>query len=197
MNILAISDKESVSLWDYFDKSKLENVGLIISCGDLDADYLSFLVTFSNVPVLYVCGNHDDDYCRKPPEGCICIEDDIFVYQGIRILGLGGSMRYRDGKHQYTESQMQKRIRRLWWKLKRLGGFDILVTHAPAYGIGDGKDLPHQGFQCFLPFLEKYRPKYFIHGHVHLPYSQSATRTKQYHDTTIINAYERYIFPYE
>ncbi len=193
MNILVISDKESPSLWDYFDKSRVENIDLIISCGDLDPDYLSFLVTLSNVPVLYVCGNHDDDYKRKPPEGCICIEDDIFVYQGVRILGLGGSMRYRDGKHQYTEAQMRRRIRRLWPKLRQHRGFDILVAHAPAKGFGDGQDLAHQGFQCFLELLEKYQPRYFFHGHVHLPYSQSAKRSTWYRNTLIVNAYERYV----
>lgn len=86
---MAIADEESKYLWDFFEKSKLEGIDLIISCGDLDPRYLSFLVTLSNVPVLYVHGNHDKKYEQVPPEGCICIEDEIYVYQGVRILGLG------------------------------------------------------------------------------------------------------------
>ena len=94
MKILAISDEESKYLWEFFDKSKLKGVDLIISCGDLDPYYLSFLATFSTAPVLYVRGNHDKVYKKIPPDGCICIEDKIYVHEGVRILGLGGSMRY-------------------------------------------------------------------------------------------------------
>ena len=97
MKILVIADEECASLWDFFDKSKVEDIDLIISCGDLDPRYLSFLVTMTTVPVLYVHGNHDGKYEYIPPEGCTCIEDDIFVYEGVRILGLGGSMRYTKG----------------------------------------------------------------------------------------------------
>ena len=90
-----IGDHESKSLWDFYDPSKLEGIDLIISCGDLSPRYLSFLVTLAHCPVLYIHGNHDDKYEMTPPEGCICVDDDLYVYEGIRILGLGGSMRYR------------------------------------------------------------------------------------------------------
>lgn len=90
MKILAIADKESKLLWDFFDKSLLEGIDLIISCGDLDPRYLSFLVTLSSVPVLYVHGNHDSKYAQIPPEGCVCIDDQVYVHEGVRILGLGG-----------------------------------------------------------------------------------------------------------
>ena len=149
MKILAISDKESPYLWDYFEKSKLEGIDLIISCGDLDPRYLSFLTTFTNAPVIYVHGNHDAIYERIPPEGCICIDGKIFVHDGIRILGLGGSMRYREGLHQYTEFEMILRYIKTWFSILWHGGFDILVTHAPARNLNDGDDLPHRGFQIF------------------------------------------------
>lgn len=199
MKILAVSDKESPYLWDYFEKSKLEGIDLIISCGDLAPEYLSFLATFTSAPVIYVHGNHDDKYEKRPPEGCICIEDDIFVYRGVRILGLGGSMRYRPGEHQYSEKEMRKRVRsrKLRWKLAREGGFDILVTHAPAYGINDGEDLPHQGFQTFTNLIDKYSPKFFLHGHVHMNYGMRQKRQDRYKDTQVINTYERYVFEYE
>lgn len=60
MKILAISDTESKILWDYFDKSRLEGIDVILSCGDLASEYLSFLATFFKGPVLYVHGNHED-----------------------------------------------------------------------------------------------------------------------------------------
>lgn len=197
MKILALADEESAYLWDYYDKEKLKDVDLIISCGDLEAEYLSFLATMTSIPVLYVHGNHDEKYEQKPPEGCICIEDKIYVYKGIRILGLGGSMRYREGKHQYTEGQMAARVVKLAFQLFRRRGFDILVTHAPAYQLNDGRDLPHQGFQVFRTLMKKYRPRFFIHGHVHLSYGRKHKRYDKYEDTHVINAFERCIFDYE
>ena len=197
MRILAIADEESKYLWDFYEKSKLEGIDLIISCGDLNPHYLSFLVTLSTVPVLYVHWNHDAKYENTPPEGCTCIEDDIFEYKGIRILGLGGSMRYTGGPHQYTEQEMRKRVRKLRYKLWRKGGFDILVTHAPAYQINDGRDLPHQGFKVFCELMEKYRPKFFLHGHVHMSYGRQHKRYDKYQDTHVINACGRCVFDFE
>lgn len=198
MKILAIADEESPYLWDHFEKSKLEGIDLIISCGDLDPRYLSFLATFTSAPVIYVHGNHDDKYKKIEPEGCICIDDDIFEYKGVRILGLGGSMRYKPGDNQYTEWEMGKRLRnvKMRWKLFRKRGFDILVTHAPAHGINDGEDLPHMGFKIFKKLMDKYSPKYFLHGHVHMKYGRKHVRCDQYKDTQIINAFERYVFEY-
>ena len=115
-----IGDVESKYLWDYFEPSKLKGVDLIISCGDLNPKYLSFLATFTSAPVLYVHGNHDDKYDMQPPEGCICIEDNILVYKGVRILGFGGSMRYKKGKYQYTEWEMQQRVIKVFvWLIEK------------------------------------------------------------------------------
>ncbi|MCI9614049.1 MAG: metallophosphoesterase [Dorea sp.] len=197
MKILAIADEESAYLWDYFEKSKLEGIDLIISCGDLDPRYLSFLATFTSAPILYVHGNHDEKYQQIPPDGCICIDDKIYVHEGVRILGLGGSMRYRPGEFQYTEWQMKNRVRKLWFQLFRHGGFDILVTHAPAYQLNDGMDLPHQGFQIFRTLLDKYKPKYFLHGHVHMSYGRRHKRYDMYQETQVVNAFERCIIEYE
>lgn len=193
MRILALSDHESPYLWDHFELDKLKNIDLILSCGDLAAEYLSFLATMTKAPVLYVHGNHDDSYQANPPQGCICIEDQIYTYQGLRILGLGGSMRYTEGHHQYTPMEMEWRIRKLWLPLKRSGGFDILLTHAPAQGIGDDSDLPHMGFPVFRHLMEKYHPSHMIHGHVHLNYLPMQPRVRQFCNTQVINAYERYL----
>ena len=194
MKILAIADQESPLLWDYFDKSYLEGIDLILSCGDLKPQYLSFLATFAHAPILYVHGNHDERYEQVPPDGCICIEDQIYVHEGVRILGLGGSMRYKPGSHQYTQIQMRRRVWKLWWRLKYRKGFDILLTHSPAYQLNDGKDLPHMGFEVFRTLLDKYKPAYFIHGHVHMNYGRSFPRLSTYNETQVINAYEKYIF---
>lgn len=197
MKILVLSDVESKGLWDYYQPGKLAGYDLILSCGDLSPHYLSFIETFANVPVLYVHGNHDEKYAEYPPEGCFCIEDDIYVHNGVRILGLGGSMRYRPGAHQYSEREMAHRVRRLWWKLKRHKGFDILLTHAPAAEFHAGEDLCHHGFGVFRTLLEKYAPKYFIHGHVHMNYGLKTPRLSMLGDTVVINGYRIFEFEYD
>ena len=146
----------------------------------------------ATVPVLYVHGNHDTGYSRMPPEGCDCIDDEIIVYNGLRILGLGGCKKYHDGPHQYSEREMRKRIRKLWWKLWRHKGVDIVVTHAPPAGVGDSDDPAHRGFEAFLPLMDKYKPKYLLHGHVHLNYGMDQTRVRHYGQTQVINCCERY-----
>ena len=192
MKILILSDVESKYLWDYFEKEKLEGIDLILSCGDLKPQYLSFLASFTKAPVLYVRGNHDDCYEINPPDGCICIEDSIYNFNGLRIMGLGGSINYNNGKNQYTQNQMKKRVKRMWFKLMRNHGFDILLTHAPAAGFHEGDDRAHKGFDIFSELIDKYHPKFFIHGHVHKDYSRNFVRQDQIGDTTVINGYERF-----
>lgn len=193
MKILFLSDEENTSYWEHFQRETFADIDLIVSCGDLKAEYLSFLTTMTSLPVLYVHGNHDDKYEVKAPEGCICIEDDIYEYKGVRFLGLGGSYRYKKGINQYTDVEMKKRIRRLWLKLFFKKGFDILVTHAPAYGVNDGTDLSHRGFECFEKLIKKYQPKYFVHGHVHMNYGRQFPREYEIGMTKVINAYNHYV----
>ena len=192
MKILTVSDEECPFLWDYYIPGKLDGYDLIISCGDLSSKYLSFLVTMAKCPVLYVHGNHDTGYRNNPPEGCDCIDDALVVYNGIRILGLGGCRKYHPGAHQYTEKQMRRRILRMMWQIRKLGGVDIVVTHAPPEGLGDDDDPAHWGFAAFREFLDKYHPAYFVHGHVHMTYGHNMPRVRDYNGTTLINAYERY-----
>ncbi len=197
MKILALADEPSKSLWDFYDESKLKDIDLILSAVDLPAEYLSFLVTFAHCPVLYVHGNHDTRYLHKPPEGCVCIDDTLYVHEGIRILGLGGSMKYNAGEFQFTEKQMRARSRSLKLRFALRNGMDILLTHAPAKGINDGEDLPHYGFETFNELMDRYHPKYMIHGHVHMNYGRDIPRvTDLPGGTRIINAFERYVLEY-
>ena len=188
MKVLVISDKENKAFWDYYDPSRLAGTDLIISCGDLDPDYLQFLVTMVSCPLLYVRGNHDGIYDKNPPCGCIGIDDRLYYYNGLRILGLGGSMRYRPGKDMYTEKEMCWRIRKLTPKIMVAGGFDILVTHAPAQGFGDHDDLPHRGFACFNDLLNRWHPSHMFFGHVHQEYGNFTSEMKHPSGTRLINA---------
>ena len=193
MKILTVSDEVCPALYDYYAPGKLDDYDLIISCGDLKPRYLSFLVTMTRVPLLYVHGNHDGVYEQTPPEGCDCIEDKLVVYKGLRILGLGGTPCYNPGPHQYTEAQMRWRIFKLKGKIRKHKGVDIVVSHAPLAGVGDADDFAHRGFEAFLRFVDAYHPKYWLHGHVHLNYGIDKTRVREYNGTKVINACERYV----
>ena len=197
MKILLLADRAEPMLWEHLDRRRLEGIDLVLSCGDLPSEYLSFLTCFTHAPILYIHGNHDGKYEKKPPEGCICIEDTIYVHKGIRILGLGGCMRYNRGPHQYTDKQMMQRIRRLRFKLWRSKGVDILLTHSPAYQLGDDEDLAHRGFESFLYFIDKYAPKLMAHGHVHQSYRYDFQRVRQRGETQVVNACGSYVFEIE
>ena len=195
MRILAIADEPSPKLWGERVRQELEGIDLILSAGDLPARYLSFLTCFTSAPIVYVRGNHDDRYAEQPPEGCLCAEDTVVRAGGVRILGLGGSMRYRpDGGNMYSEKEMAARIRRLHFRLKMTGGFDILLTHAPVRGCGDQEDLCHRGFVCFGSLLDQHKPAVMIHGHVHQSYTAFFQRQRDFNGVPVINAYTSYVF---
>ncbi len=190
MKILAISDVESKHFLDFFDASKYTDIDLILSAGDLNSSYLSYVVTMINKPLLYVHGNHDLSLLNTPAEGCDCIDDDIIEFKGLRIAGLGGCMTYSGKTLQFTDNEMAWRITKNVFKYRK--GIDILLTHAPAFGLGDGKDQAHIGYQSFIKLLDKYAPKLMIHGHMHLNYGV-CEREHQYKSTRIINAFDHTI----
>ena len=193
MKILCIADEELTIFWDSYVPGRLKEYDLILSSGDLKAAYLSFIVTMARAPLMYVHGNHDTGYAVTEPEGCDSIDGQIVEYRGLRILGLGGCLWYRPGAHQYSEKEMRRRIRKLRWQIAKYGGVDIIVTHAPPRGVGDGEDRAHQGFESFLELMDTYRPRYLLHGHVHLSYGRDRTREREYHDTKVINVCEKYV----
>lgn len=196
VKILAISDVPSKALWDFDTRARLEGIDLILSCGDLPKKYLEYLTNFTAAPILYVHGNHDGSYqTQGEPGGCICVDDQVYTWKGLRIMGLGGCQRYnREDTYQYTENAMRRRVRKLEHQAHKKGGIDLLLTHAPAGGLNDGDDRAHKGFECFNEILDEYQPKWFVHGHMHLNYDAKLPRVCTRGNTTVINATERYVF---
>jgi hypothetical protein len=199
--ILAIADEVDDSL--YCERVIRLDPDLVVACGDLPFDYLEYIVTMTNVPLLYVPGNHDPDLRRPLPEGdpasfvkpfsfqnwggeppgpagCINIDGRIADAAGLRLAGLGGSLRYKPGPNQYTQPQMGRRALRLEirgrLRCRRDGRqVDVLVTHAAPFGVGDGDDPPHHGFKAFHRLVAKLSPRLLVHGHVH-PYGRIVAR---------------------
>lgn len=188
MKFLLVSDAESKYIWDHFDKSVFSDVELILSCGDLSASYLEFLVTMIGAPLYYVPGNHDTKFDREPPGGCENADGRLLEHKGIRILGLGGCRSPRREVHQYPEEDMAKRVKNTRGAVRKAGGFDILLSHAPAFGLGDGDDTFHLGFECFVTLLDTYRPKYHFFGHQHKSY-RADSGPDTYKNTRLINGF--------
>lgn len=197
LRILAISDVEERSLYDFFrPEDWRDRVDLVISCGDLDHAYLEFLVTVLNVPLFYVAGNHDVAYRQHPPEGCENIDGRIVVVNGIRVAGLDGCLRYNAGckEYQYSEREMDWRVRRLDWKVRRNGGVDIMVSHAAPYFNDPSRDAPdpaHRGSVAYRRLLLERRPALWLHGHNHL-LSNWIPRVADIDGVTVANAYGHY-----
>jgi Icc-related predicted phosphoesterase len=189
MRILAVADRRHRALYDYFDPERWKDVDIVLSCGDLDAAYLSFLVSVIHAPLLYVPGNHDLRYSVHPPAGCDSVDGKILSVKGVRIGGLGGSMWYNGRDLQYTEKQMHRRVHGVIRRARKLGGIDIFVSHAPPKGIHDLGDVCHHGFDAFRTLIDQLHPRVFVHGHNHEVYG-SEDRESAVSGVRVINAFE-------
>jgi Icc-related predicted phosphoesterase len=198
VKILAVSDRVLDRLYTGNVRERVPGVELIIGCGDLPYYYLDFLVSALDVPLLYVHGNHDGGPQYTTDRGVLTgvpggkeIHGRTVNIDGLLLAGLGGSMRYRPrAPHMYSEADMRAQFARLvpklLWNRQRHGRYlDILVAHSPPFVIHDKKDLPHTGFKVFLTLMQMFKPRYLLHGHIHI-YSQDYQRVTQYKQTSVI-----------
>jgi Icc-related predicted phosphoesterase len=201
MKILAISDRVDERVYSEHILHNYGDVDLFVGCGDLPYYYLEYIVTMVNQPVLYIHGNHDVEVSHTATgrrveiaEGCDLIDGRVVNVKGLIFMGLGGSMRYTPGTpFQYTEGQMRARVARLIPRLLvnklRYGRFvDVVITHAPPYGIHDGSDQAHVGFKVFLTLMTWFSPRYLLHGHMHSRRYNAQTITP-YGDTKVVGAF--------
>ena len=220
MKILCVADATDFLVYSSSARERYRDVDFVLSAGDLPLRYYDYIQTMIRKDVYFVYGNHnleDFDYYARgthlkdypsvftgdKPKTVQCggfYIDGKCVYikeKDLIIAGLGGSMLYNGGRSQYSERDMQWRINklvpRLMFNRRRYGrALDILLTHAPPFGLGDGPDLCHRGFDCFKDFMAYFEPRYLLHGHVHLD-DINAPRIRQYGKTTIVNVYKNYL----
>ena len=195
MKILCVSDQIDPLIYTNSLKQSHADVDLILSAGDLPTDYLEFIASTLNKPLLYILGNHHVSDPR--PSGAFSVEGRVHHREGCIVAGLGGIMRCNQGENEYTNFRMCLHILGLlpgllFNRIFRGRFLDILLTHASPRGIHDKEDAPRWGFKCFLRFMRIFKPKYLVHGHIHL-YDLSEVRTSKYHDTLVVNAYGYYL----
>ncbi len=207
MRVLAVADEEDPRL----TPARLAELrpAVVVSCGDLPLDYLDYLASATDAPLALVPGNHDPELgprrARAPvplppvarpaagqaglPGWCTSVDGRVAELSGLTVAGLGGSLRYRPGPHQYTESEMRRRALALEARVRLRPSRprpDLVVTHAPPAGCGDGDDAAHRGFACFHRLVLALKPRYLVHGHVH-PYGL-AQPDRHLGATTVVNA---------
>ncbi|MBW4435523.1 MAG: metallophosphoesterase family protein [Pleurocapsa minor GSE-CHR-MK-17-07R] len=192
MKILFVSDLVTQQLENAAHmRRRYSDVELVVSCGDMPSGYLEFITSVLSVPLFYVCGNHDIHYEERPPGG-INLHRRILEYKGLTFVGLEGSMRYNKEPLQYSDRDMASMVWKfgfpLWFRRMRGIGVDVFVTHSPAKGIHDLPDLTHTGFKSFLKFMDRHKPRYMVHGHVHT-YDNRVQTITQYKETCIMNVY--------
>ncbi len=198
MKILAVSDV--VVDWIYSPRlcTLLSGTDLVISCGDLPDYYLEYIISSLDIPLFHVRGNHSMpadllDQGTHALTAPVSLHCKVVQYNGKTIAGVEGSLRYKDGPYQYTQSEMWLNVFRLVPQLLmnqlRYGKFlDIFVTHAPPWGIHDQPDYTHQGVKAFRWLIKNFKPRYQLHGHIHIYRPDTVTETK-FADTQVINVY--------
>ena len=209
MRIMAVSDRLLNKLYSSDVGQRYKNIDLIIGCGDLPFYYLEFLMSALDTRLVYVQGNHDlvpqytaDGRTLTSVTGGINIHSRVLMLDNLLLAGLEGSIRYRpNAPNMYTEREMTSNVLRLAPLLLlnriRYGrAVDILVTHSPPRHIHDKQDIAHRGFKIFRSFMRWFRPRYLLHGHIHV-YRQDVQRITQYYDTTVVNVYPLWILDYE
>ena len=174
----------------------LPPIDLVLSAGDIPGYFLEFLASCLTVPVIYVPGNHNDEYInegggRHRPQGVINAQGRVITAAGLRIAGWGGVPRYRQGENQYTPLQARLGLGKLAFQAR--GGLDILLTHAPPEGPHAGSDYAHRGCASINRFMEKRRPPLVIHGHIHEYEGKKIGYTDEKTGAQVINAYGYHI----
>jgi len=202
VKILAVSDEVIERLYNLCTGGHFHDVELILGCGDLPYPYLENLISFLNIPLFYVPGNHDPIYNPQDPrtyaEGGSNLDLKLVRHKQLLIGGLGGSILYRpDGTNQYTQTEAYYRAYKLLPRLllnKQNHGraLDILITHSPPFGIHDEETQAHQGLKAINWLIRVAKPRYHFHGHTHFQRRNLSPAETVSDQTKIIN-----IFPYK
>jgi Icc-related predicted phosphoesterase len=179
MKILTISDIIEPTLYSPLVRQRFSKIDLVIGCGDIPYYYPEYVASVLDAMLFYVRGNHDRviEYTtggeRRAPMGGEDLHRRSVCFQDLLFAGVEGSLRYRPGPFQYTQSEMWQHVFFLvpaLFRNKLIHGryLDVFITHAPPRGIHDKEDLTHQGIDAFRWVLKVFRPAYHFHGHIHI-----------------------------
>ena len=202
VNVLVVADEVASNL----QARTLQELApdLVLAAGDLPWDYLEWIASSVDVPMVFVPGNHDPeikptrggrfgDYlepgalCEAPrPHGVINADQDVVAGRGTahrrprRLRAL-----QRGPAPVHPASVRRSRPPAACARRAPAGPVDVLLTHAPPLGLGDADDAPHVGIEALHGVIAKLEPTWHLHGHIH-PYGQTMP-DRQVGPTTIRN----------
>jgi Icc-related predicted phosphoesterase len=198
MKVLAVSDVVVDWIYSPQIRNLFSDIDLVISCGDLPAYYLEYLVSSLDKPLFHVHGNHslpeeNNPHMAHSRTGAVDVHCKVIRYGGYSLAGIEGSIRYNNGIYQYSQAEMWLNCIRIIPGLMRNrinhGKYlNIFISHAPPRGIHDRQDLTHQGIDAFRWLIERFQPDYHLHGHIHVYRPDEETETTL-ERTRVINAY--------
>jgi len=194
LKLLCVAERIDSFVFSKFIKERFDVDG-VLCAGDIPLDYIDFLASSLEKPVFIISGNHhfysatDEKPNAEPVRSCL---HRTIAGKDVLIAGASGSIRCNKNPLQYTDAQMFFHIFALIPalivnKLKYGRYLDIFLTHAPPLGINDYADPCHRGFIAYRWFIERFKPRFHVHGHIHL-YDPKAVRAVQYKNTTVVNA---------
>jgi uncharacterized protein len=169
LRILAASDEHDPALDHAMNRDGLGGVDLVVGCGDLSPEYLSFLADAFPSAFVYVRGNHDHGgpwpALERLPEASSGRDDATLA--GVSMLALPWP-NLRSGVAKRDEGAAWSQVMsalgpRLVWPGARSW---LVISHAPPRGAGDTPEDPyHVGFAAYRAVLDRLRPPLWLHGH--------------------------------
>ena len=153
-----------------------EKADILISCGDVaDQVILQTAKAARCSHVLAVKGNHDGPEPFQAP--ILDLHLNAYTIDGVRFGGFQGSWKYKPrGHYLYEEQEIEK-------LLASFPAIDVFVAHNSPRHVHDREDNVHLGFEAFVTYIHRAKPKFFLHGHQHM------TQETRVGDTRVIGVH--------
>lgn len=137
-----------------------EDIDVICLLGDLTVEQLSSLSRI-NKPKIGIYGNHcKGEYLEEI--GCLNAHRTIEEINGISFIGFEGSIGNKDNRRIYT----QDRYNEIFDGSNPYA--DIVLSHAPPYGINDEEGSEtHAGIKGLRNYIDRNSPRLVLHGHTY------------------------------
>jgi uncharacterized protein len=141
---------------------------LVLTLGDISIETIDYILLMSKgVKVLGVLGNHDP----KEIPGLDDHNSKVVEFKGVKFGFIKGAPKYKVGPNHFTEKQIRKVI-------DKMPKSDVVLSHAPPHCTTLNEDNLHKGFEAFDEYIEKHKPKYWIHGHLERFYTKEVSGTR-------------------
>ncbi len=163
MKILHLSDTHGC----HRRLGELPAADVVVHSGDFtmsgsEAEAVDFLNWFCNLPhrhKIFICGNHDECLYRANIDG-LSHNVHYLCNSGVEIDGV----RFY-GVPMFLADCVSERQNRNYAAIP--DDTDVLITHAPPYGILDFDDNMHYGSEELLQRVTAVSPRLHLFGHIH------------------------------